>query len=418
MRKDTKGRNLYKNESQMKDGRYRYRYIDLYGERKSVYAWRLVPTDRTPRGKKEDISLREKEIQIQKDLEDNINTYGSHSTVESLIEQYLQTKKSLTVSSMENYQSIFRRLHNDFYLLDMKISDVKKSDILKLYSYLYTEKKAAINTIHTYQSLLYPAFQMAVDDNVIRKNPCDNCMKNFNTGCKKTKYALTVQQQEDLLFFLRNSKVYSKYYEFIALMLNTGLRISEANGLTWDNIDFTEKKITVDHQIVYGKINGHYCFYDAPPKNKKTRYVPMPPELVTILKKYKEKTYFFSISTNLQIGKYSHFVFFNSKGKPYIKSNFGIVCHSICNAYNKLETKKAQQEGRAPVLFPDFTSHVLRHTFCTRMAENQMDVKVLQMIMGHSSISVTMDIYNHADNYERLSKEVERVSKIMENSPQ
>lgn len=414
MRKDTKGRNLYKNESQMKDGRYRYRYTDRCGERKSVYAWKLVPTDKTPRGKKEDISLREKEKQIQKDIDDGIVTYKSHFTVESLINQYLQTKNLLTLSSMENYQSIFRRLHNDSDLLYMKISDVKKSDILRLYSSLYTEKGIAINTIHTYQGLLHPAFQMAVDDDIIRKNPCENCMKDFKAGCKTKKFALTTSQQENLLFFLQNSKVYSKYYEFIALMLYTGLRISEAKGLTWDNIDFKEKKITVDHQLIYGKIDGHYRFYDAPPKNKKTRYVPMLPVLVSMLKEYKEKTYFLNSSFKLQIGKYSHFIFLNSKGNPYVSTNFGVVCHNICNAYNKLEKKKAQQEGREPILFPDFTSHVLRHTFCTEMAKKGMDPKVLQMIMGHSDISVTMDIYNHADDYERLSKEMERVNKVIE----
>ena len=190
---------------------------------------------------------------------------------------------------MENYQSIFRRLHNDSDLLYMKISDVKKSDILRLYSSLYTEKGIAINTIHTYQGLLHPAFQMAVDDDIIRKNPCENCMKDFKAGCKTKKFALTTSQQENLLFFLQNSKVYWKYYVFIALMLYTGLRISEAKGLTWDNIDFKEKKITVDHQLIYGKIDGHYRFYDAPPKSKKTRYVPMSPVLVSMLKEYKEK---------------------------------------------------------------------------------------------------------------------------------
>ena len=66
--KDLKGRNLNPNEDQLKDGRYRYRYTDKSGNRKAVYAWKLVKTDKTPQGKREDLSLREKEKQIEKDF--------------------------------------------------------------------------------------------------------------------------------------------------------------------------------------------------------------------------------------------------------------------------------------------------------------------------------------------------------------
>ena len=72
-KKDSKGRNLKANEDQGSDGRYRYRYTDQYGKRRSIYAWRLVKTDRTPNGKKEDYCLREKEQQIQKDIMDGID---------------------------------------------------------------------------------------------------------------------------------------------------------------------------------------------------------------------------------------------------------------------------------------------------------------------------------------------------------
>lgn len=63
-RRDNKNRILRSGESQRKDGRYVYKYIDHRGKSQFVYAWKLVPTDKTPSGKRDDISLREKEKQI------------------------------------------------------------------------------------------------------------------------------------------------------------------------------------------------------------------------------------------------------------------------------------------------------------------------------------------------------------------
>ena len=80
-RKDNKGRNLRLGESQRKDGRYVYKYTDIYGKPQFKYAWKLVPTDKTPAGKREDLSLREKEKQIKKDLADGLNTIGGKMTV-------------------------------------------------------------------------------------------------------------------------------------------------------------------------------------------------------------------------------------------------------------------------------------------------------------------------------------------------
>lgn len=56
--------------------------------------------------------------------------------------------------------------------------------------------------------------------------------------------------------------------------------------------------------------------------------------------------------------------------------------------------------------------HMLRHTFCTRCAEAGLDIKVLQMIMGHSDISITMNIYNHVDAA-RVQNEIKKLENIM-----
>lgn len=412
-KKDTKGRNLKSNEDQLKDGRYRYRYTDRNGNRKAVYAWRLVTTDKTPQGKKEDICLREKEKQIEKDLDDNIDTYGSNSTVNDLIATYLTTKVRLASSTKENYKHMFEKNIKPNKLGNMKLSNVKKSDILKFYEYLYKQKNFSVGSIQLYQNLLYPSFQVAVDDNMIRVNPCRNCMKDYVRGSMDSpKESLSKEEQASLLQFLKTDSFYSKHFVMFAVMLGTGIRISEAIGLTWDNIDFKNHEITIDHQVIYRKINGVCRHYATPTKNKKSRVIPMQKNIVSILQKHKKDTYFVSASSNIEIDGYTNFVFINRNEKLYTPNSIVRACHGIRDKHNKEENENAIEENRQALLLPDFTPHILRHTACTRMAEGGIDVKVLQEIMGHSNISVTMQVYNHVNN-QRAKNEMDKLEDII-----
>ena len=65
---------------------------------------------------------------------------------------------------------------------------------------------------------------------------------------------------------------------------------------------------------------------------------------------------------------------------------------------------------------PKFSAHVMRHTACTRMAECRMDVKVLQYIMGHAHIDVTMEVYNHIGELTRIENEIARLDSMMLNA--
>ena len=166
----------------------------------------------------------------------------------------------------------------------MKLSNVKKSDILKFYEYLYKQKNFSVGSIQLYQNLLYPSFQVAVDDNMIRVNPCRNCMKDYVRGSMDSpKESLSKEEQASLLQFLKTDSFYSKHFVMFAVMLGTGIRISEAIGLTWDNIDFKNHEITIDHQVIYRKINGVCRHYATPTKNKKSRVIPMQKNIVSIL---------------------------------------------------------------------------------------------------------------------------------------
>ena len=92
-RRDSKNRVLRNGESQRRDGRYAFKYIDTTGKPQFVYSWKLEKTDKTPQGKRDDLSLREKEKQIMKAIDDEIVPRGGEMTVLELVKKYLMQKK-------------------------------------------------------------------------------------------------------------------------------------------------------------------------------------------------------------------------------------------------------------------------------------------------------------------------------------
>lgn len=126
------------------------------------------------------------------------------------------------------------------------------------------------------------------------------------------------------------------------------------------------------------------------------------------------------LRTGFQLGKrcafevdgYKDFVFLNANGLPFTTSLTNAILKRAVSRYNAEEQASAEKNGRVAVLLPHISNHILRHTGCTRMAECGMDVKVLQTIMGHSNIAVTMNVYNHVTE-ERMRKEMQRLERVM-----
>ena len=138
----------------------------------------------------------------------------------------------------------------------------------------------------------------------------------------------------------------------------------------------------------------------------------MQESLIKILHAHKAKTYFLSMGSGFEVDGYSEFVFVNSKGHLPTPGSIDRTLRTIRDNYNKLEVESAAYEGREELLLPNISAHVLRHCFCTRMAENGVDIKVLQELMGHANIGVTMQVYNHA-NPERIQEDVGRIKDIL-----
>lgn len=181
------------------------------------------------------------------------------------------------------------------------------------------------------------------------------------------------------------------------VLLGTGCRVGEIIGLRWEDCDFENNLISINHNLIYRQQDNGKCeFHITTPKTKAgVRSVPMFDEvkeaLITEYNYQKIEGY-----NRTVIDGYSGFIFKNRFGDVLSAHCINRAIERIYKEYNAEETKIAQAEGRPPLLIPHFTVHNLRHTFCTRLCENQGDevtLKFIQEIMGHADISTTLDVY-------------------------
>ena len=401
-RKDNKGRNLLKGEGQRSNGRYYFQYKDTLGRAKVVYDWDLA-------------GLRKKEKQIYKDIEDGINGTASKMTLNQLFDLYISLKDSgsLKDTTKNNYIGMWNYNIRNSELGNAEIMNIKTSHIMKFYKEL-KDRGLSNSTIKFFHTILVPCFNLALDDDMVRKNPVKKeCIKPYKGGAK-VKEALTREEQRILLDFLGNSNVYNLYMPMIKYMIGTACRIGEVIGITWDNIDMKKKKIIIDHQLVYKKASdGKTKFMITDTKSESGhREIPMTYEIFEALSQQKKYNLFMGIPRDYEVDGYSKFVFTTKNGKPIAPNGFNNAMKNIVQAYNKRETIISESENRQPVLLPHISAHTFRHTGCTRMAEAGVDIKVLQKIMGHSDISITMDVYNHV-NEDRIQNEIEKLEGIM-----
>lgn len=168
-RRDHRGRILHNGEIQLSDGRYRFKYVDEMGKERCVYSWRLDHNDATPKGKRRTLSLREMEKKIQADHFEQIATNGGNMTVLKLVEKYTSTKTGVRPTTVAGYGTVLNLLKKDPFG-KRRIDMVRISDAKCWLIHLQQFEKRSYSSIHSIRGVLRPAFQLAVDDNLIRKN--------------------------------------------------------------------------------------------------------------------------------------------------------------------------------------------------------------------------------------------------------
>ena len=379
IRKDNKGRRLATGESQDKDGRYRYKYNDSFGKRKSVYSWRLTESDPYPKGKRKDISLREKEKEVEKALRNAVATSGGNMTVLELVQKYISQKRGVKHNTQANYNFVINVIKKEDFGAK-RIDKIKLSDA-KTWLIKLQDDGRGYSSIHSIRGVVRPAFQMAVDDDLINKNPFEFQLATVVVNDSVTREAITRKQQREFLRFIKEDKHFSKYYDGIYILFNTGLRVSEFVGLTINDIEFDKERIKVDHQLQRTR-NMEYEIL-TPKTEKGERYVPMQKDVADCFRRIIQKRKHPKIEP--MIDGYSGFLFLDKNDMPMVALHWEKYFQHIREKYNSIYK----------VQMPNITPHVCRHTYCSNMAKSGMNPKTLQYIMGHSDIGVTLNTYTH-----------------------
>ena len=379
IRKDSKGRRLATGESQDKDGRYRYKYNDSFGKRKSVYSWRLTESDPYPKGKRKDISLREKEKEVEKALRNAVATSGGNMTVLELVQKYISQKRGVKHNTQANYNFVINVIKKEDFGAK-RIDTIKLSDA-KTWLIKLQDDGRGYSSIHSIRGVVRPAFQMAVDDDLINKNPFEFQLATVVVNDSVTREAITRKQQREFLRFIKADKHFCKYYDGIYILFHTGLRVSEFVGLTINDIEFDKERIKVDHQLQRTR-NMKYEIL-TPKTEKGERYVPMQKDVADCFRRIIQNRKHPKIEP--MIDGYSGFLFLDKNDMPMVALHWEEYFQHIREKYNSIYK----------VQMPCITPHVCRHTFCSNMAKSGMNPKTLQYIMGHSDIGVTLNTYTH-----------------------
>lgn len=388
--RDHKDRKLERGETQRKDGRYRYHYKGADGKWHDVYSWKLTPIDSPPAGKEDCLSLREKEAEINMRLDKGIKPRGNDYTVIEFIEFQLGSeglRKNTTKKSDRSNMKFIRSSR----LAGIRIDKVSE-ECLKGWLEELQESGKGYSSIYGYWKLLKKAFSLAEKKKWIPDNPTDFDFSDFVADDSNERVALTLEEKESFLEFIKNHKIYSRYYDEIYILFYTGLRISEFCGLTVNDIDFENSLIHLDHQL-HKSDKGYYISSQkgkmkGRKKDIKTRSVPMMkgvdkaferlidrrPKLDRQIKVESEDT---------RIPAKTDFIILGQTQMPKYAKLYENYFKDICNAYNE-----AHPEHPLKV-----TPHICRHTFCTSLAMLDVNPVKLQKIMGHTDLKTTARYY-------------------------
>lgn len=362
-RKDNNGRVLRAGEYQRKDGIYQYRYTDHYKQRRYVYASSLN-------------ELRAKEEEVLRALLDHCCGPDGDLTVSELIEKYVRSRPRLRPGTVRSYRCIQNVIAN-YRISKMKVRDVRKSDVVE-FCVQASSNGVAYGTIVGYKSLMASAFREAVENDAIRKNPASFKLTNYLDKTSESVRALTNSEVNELLMFTKLNACYSKYYDVIMVLLETGLRVSELCGLTLSDVDLERNELHVERQL--NRIDG--VLKTGRPKTATSRRtIPLNDSasqafcrIITARTSDQQTEYIVDGCTG--------FLFVTSKGVPMVGNDIRTRFERLMKAYNELHEHQIRM-----------TPHVLRHTFCTRLSNARVSPKTIQYLMGHSDLN-TLHIYD------------------------
>lgn len=332
--------------------------------------------------------LAEKEQVLREEIKNGNYTRNASITLDRYFDEWLSQKRHNTkTNSVRLYASHYNN-HIKQCLGSKKIRDIEKREILEMRNKLTDILKPA--SVNHVMLILGMILHDAVRDEIITKNPASGIkpLKQEQRAINTIHRALTIEEQTAFMGALKDNY----YYSFIALMIATGMRCGETSALTWQDIDYKNNVIHVTKTRTLcedGKITTGIA------KSKKSiRDIQMNSTIKQILQEHKSKMSCIPFATND--------VFSTPFGK--------VVSNCVINDTIKNTISKVNEAGKIHMDY--FTSHALRDTFATRYIEQGGNMQTLKKILGHSSITITMDLYAHVLP-DTMKKEMDRIKIII-----
>lgn len=295
------------------------------------------------------------------------------------MERYISLKTKVRPTTRAGYKTVINVLKEDAFG-KKKIADIKTSEA-KMWLIELQDGGRSYSSIHSIRGVVRPAFEMAVEDDLLRKNPFDFELATVLINDSVKRDALTAKQERDFLKFIKEDEYFNQFHDGMFILFKTGLRISELCGLTIRDIDLQERTIDINKQLQY--TGGKKAYIEQTKTTAGTRVLPMSDEVYEAFKRIissRKKP-----KVEQMIDGVSGFLFLDDKGKPMLAYQWEKKFQHSVEKYNKIYK----------VELPKITPHICRHTYCTNMAKSGIAVKTLQYLMGHADIATTLNVYTH-----------------------
>lgn len=361
MGKSLNGKELGQGISQRQDGTYQARFVNRFGKRQTIYAKKYKEVVQ---------KLRDAQAEDEKKL----NVVSKDMTLDEWFDIWIDTCKSnCRNSSKESYRAQYKRVKKQ--LGWRKLSTLNLIVMQQALNELCSDTSRKMT-----KSVLVDMLNKAVDSGLLVQNTA----KSLNTVVdQKEKDERRVLTKEETQWFLEEAKRSSYYYLFV-IALETGMRIGELCGLKWEDVDFDNSVIYVNHTLAYFIKDGKYVYEMHNTKTKAgKRKIPMTRTAAKILR-YQKWNRQRMIAEKPCSEEYRDLVFSTRGNAP---ANRHVVLQSMKGVFKHIQKKHEN--------FEPFTPHTFRHTFATRALENGMQIKTLSRILGHSRIENTLNLYCH-----------------------
>lgn len=315
--------------------------------------------------------LVQKEQEIRKAIESGIYTDNRKLTLDKYFEEWLTGKRNGTKgNTLKTYKSYYYK-HVSPLIGSRKVQQVERRELMALQRDI--AGRLSVSTCNTVLKMLKVVFNDAVQDAVISKSPAHGikALKDTDAKASETYHrALTEQEQRDFMKELESDY----YYEFVALLLCTGMRSGEAAALTWDDIDYKQNVIHVTKTATFNEDGT--TTVGSPKSEAGRRDIPLNDSIKDILSKQRKKQ-----GSIIQI-----------ENRVFTAVYGGMVHNHAVNRAISDAIARLEEKGKT---IEHFTAHALRDTFATRYIEQGGNPQTLKTILGHTSLAMTMDLYSH-----------------------